>query len=74
MARRKRRPAWDADKVRSLRTHLKLTQSELADELNVRQQTVSEWETAQYRPRGASERLLTFVAERAKFRYGEPEA
>ena len=69
---KKRRPAWDAIGVRSLRTHLEMTQDELAEELNVRQQTVSEWETGQYRPRGASERLLSFVAERAEFRYGEP--
>jgi DNA-binding transcriptional regulator YiaG len=46
-----------------------LTQDELADELGVRQQTVSEWETGVYRPRGASERLLTIVAERAGFEY-----
>ena len=71
MVRRKRRPAWDASEVRSLRKHLEMTQDELAEELNVRQQTVSEWETGQYRPRGASERLLSFVAERAEFRYGE---
>jgi DNA-binding transcriptional regulator YiaG len=72
MARR-RRPVWDAGSVRALRAHLGLTQRELADELNVRQQTVSEWETGQYRPRGASERLLGYVAERARFRYGESE-
>ena len=65
----KRRPAWDARKVRSLREHLGLTQEGLAQELNVRQQTVSEWETGQYRPRGASERLLAVVAERAGFVY-----
>ena len=73
MVRKKRRPAWDAGGVRSLRKHLEMTQDELAEELNVRQQTVSEWETGQYRPRGASERLLSFVAERAEFRYGEQE-
>ncbi|OGO53123.1 MAG: hypothetical protein A2148_11480 [Chloroflexi bacterium RBG_16_68_14] len=71
---RRKRPAWGADQVRALRRHLGLTQRELADELNVRQQTVSEWETGQYRPRGASERLLSVVAERAAFRYGEPES
>ena len=71
MVRRKRRPAWDASGVRSLRKHLEMTQDELAEELNVRQQTVSEWETGQYSPRGASERLLSFVAERAEFRYEE---
>ena len=64
---------WDAEQVRALRRHLGLTQEELARELNVRQQTVSEWETGQYGPRGASERVLSFVAERASFRYGAPE-
>ena len=72
MAKKERRPAWDASGVRSLRKHLEMTQDELAEELNVRQQTVSEWETGQYSPRGASERLLSFVAERAEFHYGQP--
>jgi DNA-binding transcriptional regulator YiaG len=62
---------WRADDVRALRRHLGLSQAELAKELNVRQQTVSEWETGQYEPRGASERLLTMVADRAGFAYGE---
>jgi len=48
---------------------LGLTQQELAEELGTRQQTVSEWETGMYRPRGASSRLLTIIAERAGFRY-----
>ena len=68
-----RRPLWDGEQVRALRQHLGMSQQELAQELNVRQQTVSEWETSQYRPRGASERVLSLVAERAGFRYGEPE-
>jgi len=55
MAKR-RRAAWDAESVRGLRRHLALTQEQLADELGVRQQTVSEWETGAYRPRGASDR------------------
>lgn len=71
----RRRAAWDADGVRGLRRHLALTQQALAEELGVRQQTVSEWETGAYRPRGASERLLTIVAERAGFAYrAEPPA
>ena len=73
MAEGDRRPLWNAEQVRALRQHLGMSQQELAQELNVRQQTVSEWETSQYRPRGASERLLSLVAERAAFRYGEPE-
>jgi DNA-binding transcriptional regulator YiaG len=60
---RGRRP-WDAARVRDLRRTLGLTQQGLADELGVRQQTVSEWETGAYLPRGASVRLLDIVAER----------
>lgn len=68
-ARARGRPAWDAQSVRGLRRHLALTQRQLADELGVRQQTISEWETGAYRPRGTSDRLLTMVAERAAFDY-----
>jgi DNA-binding transcriptional regulator YiaG len=60
---------WDAGRVYALRQHLGLSQRELANELGTRQQTISEWETGQYRPRGASARLLTLVAERAGFQY-----
>jgi DNA-binding transcriptional regulator YiaG len=66
-------PNWDAGSVRALRRHLGLTQDGLAAELGTRQQTVSEWETGQYRPRGASARLLSIVAERAGFEYGRGE-
>jgi len=65
----RRRPVWNAAGVRALRRHLGLTQQELADELGTRQQTISEWERGLYRPRGASARLLTLVAERADFAY-----
>jgi DNA-binding transcriptional regulator YiaG len=64
---------WDRERVRALRAHLGLTQDALADELGVRQQTVSEWETGQYAPRGASAKLLTMVAENAGFDYGTRE-
>ena len=63
MARSRRQ--WDAVRVRDLRRVLGLTQQGLADELGVRQQTVSEWETGAYLPRGASARLLDIVAEQA---------
>jgi DNA-binding transcriptional regulator YiaG len=72
MAKR-RRPVWDAGKVRELREHLGLTQQELADELGSRQQTISEWETGMYRPRGLSERLLNLIADRAGFEYSAGE-
>jgi DNA-binding transcriptional regulator YiaG len=56
--------------VKALRQHLGLTQEELAREMGTRQQTISEWETGMYRPRGISERLLSMVAEQAGFEYG----
>jgi DNA-binding transcriptional regulator YiaG len=65
----RRKVVWDADGVRSLRRHLGLTQAELAREMGTRQQTISEWETGVYQPRGLSERLLSLVAERAGFAY-----
>jgi DNA-binding transcriptional regulator YiaG len=48
---------------------MRLTQSKLAEELGTRQQTISEWETGMYRPRGTSVTLLTLVAERSGFKY-----
>ena len=67
--RRTKANAWDAARVRALRRHLGLTQQALAGELGMRQQTISEWETEVYRPRGASERLLSLIAEQAGFAY-----
>ena len=64
-----KRRQWDSQGIQALRRHLGLTQRELADRLGTRQQTVSEWETGMYKPRGASATLLSIVAERAKFEY-----
>jgi DNA-binding transcriptional regulator YiaG len=65
----KRKAVWDATRVRALRQHLGMTQEDLAREMGTRQQTISEWETGMYQPRGMSERLLSMVAERAGFAY-----
>lgn len=65
----KKRRQWDSAGVRALRDHLGLTQQEMADQLGTRQQTISEWETGMYQPRGASSTLLTMVADRAGFEY-----
>ena len=70
--RRRKRSSWGPAAVLALRSHLEFTQRELAQELGVRQQTVSEWETGLYTPRGASITLLNIMAERARFLY-EPE-
>ena len=48
--------------MRALRRHMNLSQEELAAQLGTRQQTVSEWETGRYRPRGASVTLLAIIA------------
>jgi DNA-binding transcriptional regulator YiaG len=66
---RKRKRDWDSERIRTLRRHLGLTQQGLADELGTRQQTISEWETGMYKPRGVSSTLLTIVAERSGFEY-----
>ena len=68
----KKRRDWDNVRVRALREHMGLTQQEMANQLGTRQQTISEWETGMYQPRGASSTLLTMVAERAGFEY-KPE-
>lgn len=58
---------WNAETIRALRQYMGLTQQELAGRLNMRQQTISEWETGMYKPRGGSIALLSMVAERAGF-------
>ena len=60
---------WDSQSIQALRHHLGLTQQQLAGTLGVRQQTISEWETGMYQPRGASSTLLSIIAEQAKFKY-----
>ena len=69
MAKRRVAYQWDSESIRLLRKHMDLTQQQMADELGTRQQTISEWETGAYRPRGGMNRLLTLVAEQAGFDY-----
>ncbi|PSB27085.1 transcriptional regulator [Stenomitos frigidus ULC18] len=60
---------WNSELIRALRLHMGLTQADMARELGVRQQTVSEWEKGVYAPTRASSKHLTLVAEKASFRY-----
>jgi DNA-binding transcriptional regulator YiaG len=69
MGRRKVKYQWDAESIRALRKFMGLTQQQMSEELGTRQQTISEWETGMYRPRGGISRLLTLVAEREGFEY-----
>lgn len=69
MGKRQAKYQWDSESIRGLRAHMGMTQQQMADELGTRQQTISEWETGMYRPRGGMNRLLTLVAEGAGFGY-----
>jgi putative transcriptional regulator len=67
--RRQAKYAWEPDMIRSLREHMGMTQRELADHLEVRQQTISEWETGLHKPHRSTQKTLSMVAERAGFEY-----
>ncbi len=67
--REKGQVLWDAELVRALRFHMGLNQAQFANELGVRQPTISEWETGAYEPKRSSSKLLTLIAERAGFTY-----
>ena len=60
---------WTPEQIKALREHMGLTQKALGEELGMRQQTISEWETGMYRPRRSTSRYLKLVAERAGFVY-----
>lgn len=54
---------WPSERVLGLRRRLRMSQGEFARWIGVRQQTVSDWETGQHAPQGASRRLLSMLAE-----------
>ncbi len=60
---------WKPETIKALREHMDMTQRELAEELGVRQQTISEWEIGMYIPRRATQKYLSMVAEREGFKY-----
>ncbi|HEY4687772.1 MAG TPA: helix-turn-helix transcriptional regulator [Anaerolineae bacterium] len=60
---------WDSARVKALREHLGMTQKQLADELGMRQQTISEWEVGLYAPRRSTQKYLSLIAERVGFTY-----
>nr|PZN23583.1 MAG: XRE family transcriptional regulator [Chloroflexota bacterium] len=67
--RRRQKYIWKPEMIRALREHMGLTQRELADQLEVRQQTISEWETGLHTPHRSTQKTLSMVAERAGFQY-----
>lgn len=62
---------WDRHAIKALRLQMGLNQVQFAEELGVRQQTISEWETGAYAPRRAMAKYLTIIAERAGVKYEE---
>lgn len=65
--RREARYQWHPELIKALREHMALTQRELADQLEVRQQTISEWETGLHTPHRSTQKVLTMLAERSSF-------
>lgn len=60
---------WNNAMIKALREHMGMNQAEFAQELGIRQPTVSEWETGAYEPKRSSSKLLMMIAERAGFEY-----
>ena len=54
-------PAYDSEKIRALRNHLKLSQSVLAAVLNTSLSTVRKWEVGDKHPSGPSLKLLNLL-------------
>ncbi len=64
---------WNGHLIKALRRHMGYTQSQLADELCMRQQTISDWETGLRQPCRSSSKHLSLVAEQAGFIYKDDQ-
>lgn len=58
---------WTAELIKALRQYMGLSQAKFAEEIGVRQQTVSEWEQDVYIPTRATAKHLTLVAKHVGF-------
>lgn len=58
---------WQQDAIRALRKHMNMTQSQFAEELGVRRQTISEWENGVYAPDRSTSRFLRLIAKQVNF-------
>ncbi len=66
---RRQHGEWTGARIKALREYLQLTQRQMADELQVRQQTISEWETGTRTPHRSSQNMIALFAERAGVPY-----
>ena len=62
---------WNSDLIKGLRLHLGVSQAQLAEQLGVRQQTISEWETGMYAPSLKISKYLNLFAKEVQFKYSE---
>jgi DNA-binding transcriptional regulator YiaG len=58
---------WDHAAIKALRKHMGLTQAQFSEELGVRRQTVSEWESGLYTPDRSTAKHLKLIAEGQQF-------
>ena len=62
-------PGWSGEQIKALREFAGWTQQELANQLSVRQQTVSDWELGLHTSHRSTTRLLQIIAEDVGFPY-----
>jgi DNA-binding transcriptional regulator YiaG len=60
---------WTGEQIKGLREFGGWSQQELADRLQVRQQTISDWEVGHHAARRSMSRLLQMIAEEVGFPY-----
>jgi DNA-binding transcriptional regulator YiaG len=64
---------WQKDSIKNLRKHMGLTQSDFAEQVGVRRQTVSEWENGMYDPDRSKAKFLAIIAKQTNFPAPPPE-
>ncbi|NJM45896.1 MAG: helix-turn-helix transcriptional regulator [Alkalinema sp. RU_4_3] len=63
---------WDQTAIKALRKHMDLTQADFSQELGVRRQTVSEWESGVYLPDRATSKHFDRLAKQVQFPKDQP--
>jgi DNA-binding transcriptional regulator YiaG len=63
---------WNQTAIKALRRHMDLTQADFSQELGVRRQTVSEWESGLYLPDRATSKHFDRLAQQVQFPQDQP--